>query len=67
VQIGQIRSGQGHPVHQLLHLAVAALLHLRDLALVAETGCALPQEQVKSRRVAPPKHLAQARLVAVVR
>jgi hypothetical protein len=41
VEIGQIRASQRHPVQQLSHLELAALLDISDLTLVAVASRAL--------------------------
>jgi len=52
VQIGKVRPGDDHAVHQLFHLVVAARLDLGDLPLIAVAGGALPQEQVQRLGIA---------------
>jgi hypothetical protein len=66
VEVGQVRAGQNHPVHELLHLLVAALFDVRYLPLVAVVSGALPKEQMELLRSAPPQHLAQSRLVVSI-
>jgi hypothetical protein len=66
VQVGQIGPGQDHPMHQLGHLLVAALLDIRNLPFIAVAGGLLPQEQVQGVRVAPTEHLSQPDPVTLV-
>jgi hypothetical protein len=66
VDVGKVEAGEDHAMHELLHLGVATLLDLGNLALVAEVGGALAEKQVERGWVASAEDRAELGLVVAI-